>query len=148
MFRKAAKLRNEMLEEGFTDNGGAIHSAERILNLLGLRLKYSDLSHMNNLRSWERAEFSIEALAAYKAGNTIVIEHVSPIRDFTRKAIEKIDDGASDEQLEDFVKINYRLVLLTPDEALRLNQQNRSKMMPDRLERAGIELAKIVEPPL
>jgi len=28
MFRMAAALRNEMLSVGFTDNGGAIHSAE------------------------------------------------------------------------------------------------------------------------
>ena len=28
MFRKAAALRNEMLEAGFTDNGGAIHCAD------------------------------------------------------------------------------------------------------------------------
>jgi hypothetical protein len=33
MFRKAAALRNEMIAAGFTDNGGAIHSAERILNI-------------------------------------------------------------------------------------------------------------------
>jgi hypothetical protein len=50
MFGKAAKLRNEMLAEGFTDNGGAIHIAERILNLLGLRLNYTGLSHGNNGR--------------------------------------------------------------------------------------------------
>jgi hypothetical protein len=34
MFRLAARLRNEMKNAGFTDNGGAIHSAERILNIL------------------------------------------------------------------------------------------------------------------
>jgi hypothetical protein len=30
MFRLAAKLRNDMIKVEFTDNGGAIHSAERI----------------------------------------------------------------------------------------------------------------------
>src|SRR5258707_8095535 len=100
MFRRAAKLRNEMREAGFTDNGGAIHSAERILNLLGLRLNYPELSHGNNLRVYPGAEFSIKALAAHKAGTKVLIEHVSPIRDFTRKAIEKIDGGATDQQLE------------------------------------------------
>jgi hypothetical protein len=34
MFRKAAKFPQEMLDAGFTDNGGAIHSAERILDIL------------------------------------------------------------------------------------------------------------------
>jgi hypothetical protein len=71
----------------------------------------------------------------------VVIEHVSPIRDFTRNAIEKIDRGASDKQLENFVRKNYRLVLLTPEEATHLNRQNRSKMTPDRLGSAGIKLA-------
>lgn len=46
MFRLAAKLRAQMIAGGFTDNGGAIHSAERILNILGLRLCYPQLSHI------------------------------------------------------------------------------------------------------
>jgi hypothetical protein len=142
MFRKAAKLRNEMLQSGFTDNGGAIHSAERILDLLGLHLKYPGLDHINNLRNWKGAEFSIEALSAHNAGKPVRIEHVSPIREFTREAIE-LEQHATDEQLEDFVKAKYQLVLLTPDETLRLNKKNRSKMTPDRLSSAGIALVKI-----
>lgn len=50
MFRLAAELRRRMLDAGFSDNGGAIHSAERILNILGQRLCYPGLSHINNLR--------------------------------------------------------------------------------------------------
>jgi hypothetical protein len=68
MFRKAAALRNEMLAAGFTDNGGAIHSAERILNILGLVLKHSDLGHINNLRHSPKAVFSVEALKLHSAG--------------------------------------------------------------------------------
>ncbi len=102
-----------MIAEGFTDNGGAIHSAERILNLLGLCLNYPNLSHGNNLRHYPGAEFSINALAAHKAGEKVLIEHVSPIRHFTRSAIECIDLGASDKELEQFVRSHYRLVLLT-----------------------------------
>jgi hypothetical protein len=142
MFRKAARLRNEMLAEGFTDNGGAIHSAERIINLLGLRLNYPNLSHGNNLRLYPGAEFSIKALAVHKAGGKVLIEHVSPIRDFTRRAIVNLDEGASDEQLEEFVRSHYRLVLLTPEETLHLNKHNRSRMVPDRLDLAGIKLVQ------
>ena len=40
MFRKAAMMRNEMLADGFTDNGGAIHSASRILDILCHRVCY------------------------------------------------------------------------------------------------------------
>jgi hypothetical protein len=141
MFRKAALLRNEMLAEGFTDNGGAIHSAERILNILGLHLNYPGLSHINNLRHYERAEFSAEAWDAHRAGEKVMIEHVSPIRHFTREAIAVLDHGASDEELVRFVRTKYKLVLLTAEETLRLNKQNRSTMSEDRLHRAGIKLA-------
>lgn len=131
-----------MRAAGFTDNGGAIHSAERILNSLGRRLNYPELSHQNNLRKSAKAEFSIEALAAHERGTLVKIEHVSPIRDFTCKAIDRINHQASDAQLIRFVRSHFRLVLLTSDEALRLNKQNRSKMAADRLGEAGIKMAK------
>src|SRR3569832_1674010 len=86
MLRKAASLRNDMLAEGFTDNGGAIHSAERILNLLGLALVYPTLSHQNNVRHLPDAEFSLAARAAHDRGERVFIEHVAPIRALTREA--------------------------------------------------------------
>lgn len=133
MFRLAARLRNEMIAAGFTDNGGAIHSAERILNILGIMLKYPTLSHQNNLRKMDGALFSVEALAAHEKGSAVKIEHVSPIRDFTRKSIAEIDRGASDEELATFVRANFELVLLTPEQALDLNKRNRSTMDRDRM---------------
>lgn len=142
MFRKAASLRNEMLSAGFTDNGGAIHSAERILDILGSRLNYPGLSHGNNLRDYPDAEFSPAALDAHERGEKVLIEHVSPHRAFTRRAIEKIGGGASDEELTEYIKRLYRLVLLTPEETKRLNRINRSRMTPDRLGEAGISLVK------
>jgi hypothetical protein len=140
MFRKAAALRNEMLEAGFTDNGGAIHSAERILNLLGLCLNYSELSHLNNLRHFRNATFSVEAWKLHQAGEKVLIEHVSPIRHLTQRAIDKIDQKLSDAQFKAFVKRRYKLVLLSPAETLQLNKHNRSKMSNDRLGEAGIQL--------
>ena len=95
MFRKAAALRNEMVASGFTDNGGAIHSAERILDILGLRLNYPRLTHINNLRDHPDAEFSLAALAAHERGDQVFIEHVSPLRDLTRHAIGVLDRGAT-----------------------------------------------------
>ncbi|MSO93743.1 MAG: hypothetical protein EXQ86_10135 [Rhodospirillales bacterium] len=141
MLRLAANLRNQMLAAGFTDNGGAIHSAERILNILGMFLKYPDLNHINNLRSLEKAKFSVDGLAAHERGEKVLIEHVSPIRDLTRRAIQEIGRGVTDAELESFIRTHYELVLLTPDEAVRLNRLNRSRMEPDRLARAGIHLA-------
>ena len=96
MFRKGAALCNEMIEAGFTNNGGAIHSAERILNILGLCLNYFALSHINNLRHLEEAEFSVEAWKLHQNGNKVLIEHVSPLRHLTREAIDKIEQGISD----------------------------------------------------
>jgi hypothetical protein len=139
MFRIAAKLCKRMRAAGFTDNGGAIHSAERILNILGLCLVYPGLSHINNLSKYEKAEFSLKARAADARGDKVLIEHVSPVRDFTRRAINKIDELDNDDFAK-FVKRHFRLVLLTPEETFRLNRQNRSKMTSNRL--AGIVMAK------
>lgn len=143
MFRKAAALRNEMLAAGFTDNGGAIHSAERILNILGLALNYPGLSHINNLRHSQRAVFSVEALKLHKRGDKVLIEHVSPLRHLTQRAIEKIDGNISDAQFKAFIRRHYKLILLSPAETQRLNRQNRTKMDSNRLKRAGILLATV-----
>jgi hypothetical protein len=140
MFRLAAKFRNSLKGMGFPDNGGAIHSAERILNLLGLRLCYPDLNHINKLRDLPNAPFSAEARIAHAAGERVFIEHVSPHRALTALAIEKLDAGMSDEQFATFVKDHFRLALLTAPETARLNKKNRSKIEPDRLQAAGILL--------
>ena len=142
MFRLAAKLRGQMQQAGFTDNGGGIHSAERILNILGQRLCYPGLTHINNLRHHPNAPFSVKALVAHNAGEKVLIEHVSPHRALTRLAIEKIEAGVSDKGFTSFVKTHFKLALLTQAETLRLNKLNRSRMDPDRLKSAGISLAK------
>ena len=51
--------------------GGAIHSGERILNILGLCLVYPGLSHINNLSKYEKAEFSLKARAADARGDKV-----------------------------------------------------------------------------
>jgi hypothetical protein len=143
IFIKAAQFRKEMLDLEFTDNGGAIHSAERIINILGVQLKYPGLGHINNYKHYSDAEFSEPALQAYNRGEKVYIEHVSPLRDFTRKAIELIEKNLNDgstlhAKIKEFVIKNYRLVLLTHDETKALNKINRSKMVDDRLGQAGI----------
>lgn len=142
MFRHAAKFRNELVKNGFTDNAGAIHSAERILNILGKRLNYPNLGHPNKYKNYRPAEFSLAAWKAYQREEKVQIEHVSPIRDFTRKAIKRIGSISNDSEftrvLISYVKKHYRLVLLTPDETTRLNRMNRSKMVAGRLKKANI----------
>ena len=140
MFRLAADLRKKMLAGGFTDNGGAIHSAERILHILGLRLCYPSLSHINNLRNLPNAPFSVDALAAYRAGEKVLIEHISPHRALTRLAIAKIEASSTDDEFTGFVKTNYQLALLTEAETTRLNRLNRSNIAADRLKSAQIAL--------
>jgi hypothetical protein len=68
-----------MNRAGFTDNGGAIHSAERILDILCLRLCYPGLSHINNLKRYPNAEFSIAAWRGHQAKEIVLIEHVAPL---------------------------------------------------------------------
>ena len=140
MFHKAASLRNEMIDSGFTDNGGAIHSAERILDILGQRINYPGLTHINNLRNYPGAEFSFAALEAHELGEKVLIEHVSPHRDFTRGAIAELSKGISDDEFMGYVKRHYRLVLLTAEETKRLNKINRSLMIANRLSQADIEV--------
>jgi hypothetical protein len=83
----------------------------------------------------------VKAKAAHRQGRPILIEHVAPTREFTCKAIEKTK-YKSDKPLLQFIKTHYRLVHLTPEETIKLNRLNRSRMDPQRLEKAGIKMAK------
>lgn len=125
---------------GFTDNGGAINSAERILDILGQRLNYPRLDHIKNLRNYDWAMFSRAALEAHLQGKGVNVEHVSPKRALTRAAIGQLDNGATDDELLDYIRRNYELVLLTEEEKSRLDRHNRSNMTPTRLADAGIEV--------
>ena len=142
VLRKAAKFRNELLKVGFTDNGGAIHSAERILDILSCRIKYSGLTHINNIRGHVDAEFSKAAKKSLSRGKPVFIEHVAPLRALTRKIISAIDAKKSDRQLINLIKKHYRLVLLTAEETKRLNRINRSELHEDRLGQAKIIMAQ------
>lgn len=140
VLRKAAKFRNELIEAGFTDNGGAIHSAERILDILSCRIMYLGLTHINNIKDHAEAEFSKAAMKSIGRGERVFIEHVAPLRALTRAIISAIDAGKSDRQLINLIKKHYRLVLLTAEETKRLNRINRSELHDDRLSQAGIKV--------
>jgi hypothetical protein len=143
MLRKAAKFINELIKAGFTDNGGAIHSAERILDILSYRIKYLGLKHINKIKEHADAEFSKAAMEAIDRGERVFIEHVAPLRALTRAIISAIEIGKSDRQLINLIKKHYRLVLLTAEETKRLNGINRSELHHDRLGQAKIILAPI-----
>jgi hypothetical protein len=140
--RLFAEARNKALESGFTDNGGAIHSVERIVDILSLSLCYPHLSHINNLKNDPTAEISLEAQKARQRGEPIKIEHVMPQRAYAREIIKVIEAGDSDDDLVAFIKNNYRLVLLTKEETAMINRLNRSKITDDRIADAGIVLYK------
>src|SRR5690554_2514428 len=59
--RLFVEARNKAVESGFTDNGGAIHSVERILDILSMHICYPHLSHINSLKSDPAAEISVAA---------------------------------------------------------------------------------------
>lgn len=134
--------RNEAFDGGFTDNGGAIHSVERIVDILSCGLCYPHLSHINNLKSDPKAEISKAAHEARQRGERlkIKIEHVLPQRAYARKIIEIVNDRGSDEDVIRYIKENYRLVILTDEETVAINKINRSKITKDRIADAGIEL--------
>jgi hypothetical protein len=136
------KARNEAVQIGFTDNGGAIHSAERIHDILCVSVCYPHLAHINDLKRDPDATISVEAHAARERGESLLIEHVLPKRAFTREVIELVGNGATNEQLLAFIKDRFRLVLLTKDETTALNRHNRSSITPNRIADAGIKLYK------
>ena len=84
-------------------------------------------------------------IALTNGGGKVLIEHVSPLRAFTRKAICLLGEKPEDtlivrKRLVKFIKKHYRLVLLTPEETSRLNRENRSNMDSQRLEKSGIQV--------
>lgn len=148
MFEIAASLRQKMLDEGFSDNGGAIHSAERIVDILGQRLCYPGITHINQLKTHPDAERTIAADMALRAGNRSIvrIEHVAPIRALTRAAAEKLPISGRN-GVKVFLENNYRLVLLTSAEMAKLNKQNRSVLDPERLAASNLIVAYGKAPP-
>ena len=137
--------RNSAIAAGFTDNGGAIHSVERILDILCQRVKYPYLRHTNSLKKDLRAECSVEAHHARERGEKVLVEHVMPQRAFAQEVIRLVTSHITDEGIISFIQENYRLVLLTPQETTALNRVNRSRITPNRLTEAGI---LIFHPPL
>ena len=121
-----------------TDNGGAIHSIERILDILSVRVCYPHVSHYNSLKTCPDAHRSKAAHEARLQGERVELEHVLPKRAYARTICGMVEQGATDAEVLDFIRDNFRLVLLTPDERRSLDRVNRSKMSPNRLDQAGI----------
>ncbi|MGH5969380.1 hypothetical protein ACRFL2_14115 [Klebsiella aerogenes] len=139
VLRKCIVLRNELNSIGFTDNGGAIHSVERVLELLCIRRKYS-LTHINSLKRSKVYERTLGATKALEKGEAVRIEHVHPIREWTRSIIDKVNANSSDDEILEYIDQNYRLVLVSKEEAKILDRKNRSRMELNRLESAGLVL--------
>ncbi len=137
--RIAAEARNKIRALGVEDNGGAIHSAERIVDILGQRINYPVLSHINNLKKFADAEMSVRA-DQQTEGNKVEIEHVTPKRAMTILVLNFLEAPRSNAEIVDFIKTRYRLALLTPDERRKLDKENRTRDEPGRLENAGIEI--------
>jgi hypothetical protein len=140
--RLFVEARNKALKLGFTDNGGAIHSVERILDILSQRIVYPTLRHINDYKADPNAEISVEAQRARQRRDPIFIEHVRPQRAYAREVITLIGEGCTDDELVDFIRARYRLVLLSREETRRINSLNRSRITDDRIADAGIELVK------
>lgn len=138
--RLFVEARNRAVASGFTDNGGAIHSIERILDILCQRVVYPHLRHIKRIKTDPAAEISVEAARARERGERLHIEHVMPQRAFALQVIGMIDDGASDGDLLEHIKMHYRLVVLTEAEARALDRKNRSRIAADRIKDAGIVL--------
>ncbi|MFZ5522996.1 MAG: hypothetical protein ACOY9D_02780 [Pseudomonadota bacterium] len=125
--------RISMHDKGLNDNVGAIHSAERIAELLSLKVAYPGLTHINKLRDYHGAVFSKKAKAVHKKNGKVEIEHVFPKRAYTIALLNKLSKIEDKIKIEKWIKRNFKLVLLTPLERANLDKVNRTKMRPDRL---------------
>jgi len=67
--RVFALARKKVFAQGGNDNTEAIHSVERYVNSLGLRLKNAGLTHIRHYRNFPGAKFSQAAYAAYRCGS-------------------------------------------------------------------------------
>jgi hypothetical protein len=133
VLRLFAEAREQALKQGFTDNGGAIHSIERILDILGRHLCYPHNTHAKDLKADAKVEISRAAYRARQRGEQVRIEHVLPQRAFAQQVCELIQTGATNKTVLNYITANYRLVIVTPKEAAALDQTNRSRIAPDRL---------------
>ncbi|HME27861.1 MAG TPA: hypothetical protein VKI44_42175 [Acetobacteraceae bacterium] len=141
--RAAARHRRELLDAGLTDNGGAIWTVTRLVDLISENHCYPDLRHVNNYKQSPHAECSVAAYQAMQQGEPVRIEHVAPRRQFAVAVCEEIEAGASDRAVLAYIKRTFRLVVLTPDEQTTLNRGNRSRLTPDRIAEAGIKLRRM-----
>jgi hypothetical protein len=141
VLRLFIRARNEAKSLNFPDNGGAIHSVERILDILCQRISYPHLRHINNLKKDPKAVHSVAAHKARERGEPVEIEHVKPHRAYACKIIDLVGKGKSDKDLIEYIKRTYRLVLLTKAERRALDKQNRSQINAKRLD--DIEFCKL-----
>ena len=136
--RIASEARLKIRAVGVDDNGGAIHSVERILDILGQRIKYPGLSHINKLKNYAKAEMSVAAFDQIALGGKVEIEHVAQKRALSISMLGFLESPRSDSEISSFVETYYRLVLLTPTERKNLDRINRTKLDSNRL--VGIKM--------
>ena len=136
-----------MHDKGLNDNLGAIHSAERMAELLSLKIAYPGLTHLNKLRYCKFAWFSKDAKNIFDQDKKakIEIEHIFPKRIYTKELLCKIDEEAENKDITKWIIENFKLALLTPKERAELDKVNRTRMCPDRLKAANIDMCD--EPP-
>ena len=121
--------------DGVNDNAGAIHSGERMAELLSLKIVYPGLTHIDLLRFHEYAWFSKSAKTAFNNDHraNIEIEHVFPKRVYTVELLSLISKGATSEEITAWIADNFKLALLTPDERLEVDKLDRTVNRLDRL---------------
>jgi hypothetical protein len=140
--RPLVKARSEANALGLTDNHGAIHSIERVLNILRLRLVHPNIDHVRNIKHDPNVEGTAEAFAARERGERVDIEHVYPRREVAVAVCDLITRGASDRQLRNYIVRTSHVVLLTPTQRIAVDAVpgNRSRYTEERLKAAGIKV--------
>lgn len=136
--RLFVEARRKALIAGFTDNGGAIHSIERIVDILAQRVRYPAIRHIQAIKGSNYCRYSQRAAELRNERSQLYIEHVQPQRAFAQRICALIEEAAPDDDVIAFIKTNYELVVLTKEEARALDKINRTKISEDRLQCAGL----------
>lgn len=141
--RAAAAGRKTMNQMGLSDNRGAIHPMERILNIARANLVHG-IAHQSYIKHDMNIEGTVEAFAARKLGKRVDIEHMYPRRESAIAVCRMVEDGASNDALIDYVIQTGRAILLTPEQRAAVDAVpgNRSVYSADRLMKAGLTILR------
>lgn len=141
--RPLAEGRNRANALGLTDNHGAIHAVERVLDILRVHLADYGVSRSDQLKH-ANIKGTAEAFEARARGQRVEVEHVYPRREVAQEVCAMVMRGDTDRKLRNYIIKTSQVVLLTPEQRAMVDAVpgNRSRYMPARLKCVGLKVSR------